>query len=242
MKTITEMKDTALAALKGKWETAVITTLVVVVIATAIGGAGYCIGMPFHPFHFGNDDENAGSISSNLATLLLLPLSWGMVVYFLRLLRGSSDIAVSSVFRGYEQFGRIFLTMLLRQVYIFLWALLLIIPGIVKYYSYSMTEYVLNDNPDLKYNGAINRSMKLMSGHKWKLFVMDLSFLGWGLLALLTCGIGYLWLTPYFATTRAAFYHELLKEEELANPSAAPETPAAPEAPAVPAAEEPAAE
>lgn len=240
MKTITEMKDTALAALKGKWETAVITTLVVVIVCVAVAGSAYCLGIPIDFDE--KEGSNAGSMFSNLTELLMLPLSWGFVVYFLRLLRGSSDLSTGSAFRGYKQFGRIFLTMLLRQVYTFLWALLLIIPGIVKYYSYAMTEYVLNDNPDLKYNGAINRSMKLMSGHKWKLFVMDLSFLGWAILSLLTCGIGYLWLLPYYNTTRAAFYHELLKEEELASQPAAPEAPAASEAPAAPAAEEPAAE
>ena len=113
----------------------------------------------------------------------------------------------------HKQYLRITLTLLLQGIYTFLWTLLLVIPGIIKHYSYSMTSYVLHDNPELKYDDAIDRSIKLMKGHKMKLFLLDLSFIGWILLGIITCGIGMLWVYPYWLTSHAAFYNDLLEEE-----------------------------
>lgn len=137
----------------------------------------------------------------------------------LRNLRGQHDTAnTANMFDGYRDFMRITFTMLLQGIYTFLWALLLIVPGIIKYYSYRMTMYVLHDNPELKYNGAIERSMQLMKGHKMKLFLLDLSFIGWLLLGILTFGIGLLWVGPYYCGANAAFYCNLLEEEAAEKP------------------------
>ena len=100
------------------------------------------------------------------------------------------------------------------NVFIFLWSLLLIIPGIIKSYSYAMTPYILVDKPELSANEAIEESMRLMSGHKFDLFYLQLSFIGWFILALLTAGIGFLWLTPYYNSTVASFYLSLKAEDE----------------------------
>ncbi|MDR0771905.1 MAG: DUF975 family protein [Candidatus Peribacteria bacterium] len=97
-------------------------------------------------------------------------------------------------------------------LYIFLWSLLLVIPGIIKGYSYALVPYLLRDNKKLEYNDVITKSRKLMDGHKFNLFVLDLSFLGWAILALLSFGIGFFWLIPYIETTRAAFYEDLMKD------------------------------
>lgn len=146
------------------------------------------------------------------ALLVSLPLAWGFMVAFLKVYRGGKP-DVADVFDGFKDFGRIFGTILLMHVYIFLWSLLLLIPGIIKQYSYAMTYFILKDEPELSMNAAIEKSMAMMSGHKAKLFGLDLSFIGWAILALITCGIGFFWLYPYVYTSRAAFYEDLKKQQ-----------------------------
>jgi uncharacterized membrane protein len=87
--------------------------------------------------------------------------------------------------------------------------LLLIVPGIIKGLSYSMTWYVLVDNPDMGINDAIDRSRAMMDGRKWKLFCLQFRFLGWVLLSILTCFIGLLWVIPYMQTSLANFYGDV---------------------------------
>ena len=104
--------------------------------------------------------------------------------------------------------------MLLVQIYIMLWTLLFYIPGIVKSYSYAMTPYILLDKPELSATDAITESRKMMNGHKMELFILDLSFIGWILLSLLTCGILFLYVAPYMQAARAEFYRTLKGDDE----------------------------
>lgn len=85
----------------------------------------------------------------------------------------------------------------LKSLYIFLWTMLFIIPGIIKSYSYFLVEFISRKHPKMSANDCITKSRELMDGHKWELFVFQLSFIGWHLLAILTCGILYIWLAPY---------------------------------------------
>jgi len=96
--------------------------------------------------------------------------------------------------------------MFLKNLYIFLWSLLLVIPGIIKSYSYRMVPYIITDNPQMDANDAITLSRNMMSGSKWKTFVLDLSFIGWYLLGLLACGIGIIFVNPYKFSTDAQLY------------------------------------
>ena len=96
------------------------------------------------------------------------------------------------LFDGFKDYGRILGTMLLTTVYTFLWTLLLVIPGIMKSYSYAMTLFILKDYPELQYNAAIEKSMAMMSGHKMKMFLLDLSFIGWAILCLFYFGDRFL--------------------------------------------------
>ena len=137
---------------------------------------------------------------------------WSYTVMFLDFKR-EENLTVGKLFVGFNEFGRIFLTMLLEYVYITLWTFLFVIPGFVKAYSYAMTPYVLRDDPQIRYDAAISRSMKLMKGHKLQLFLLDLSFIGWVILSCCTLGIGFLFLLPYVNTAHAHFYEDLLKEE-----------------------------
>lgn len=108
---------------------------------------------------------------------------------------------------------------ILILIYTFLWTLLFIIPGIIASLSYAMTPYILEDNPSMGINEAIQHSKDMMSGNKWRLFCLDLSFIGWMFLSAFTLGIGSLWLNPYMSAAHAAFYFDVsgksnMKEHE----------------------------
>lgn len=87
------------------------------------------------------------------------------------------------------------------------------IPGIIKHYSYAMTDYILKDESELCNNAAIERSMAMMEGNKMKLFLLDLSFIGWAILCLFTFGIGFFVLQPYMQVSHAAFYEDLKAQQ-----------------------------
>lgn len=201
MRTNSEIKNLAVESLTGKWGSSAIAVIIFIIVYYAIYGGIY-VGV----------DE----LIANLASLVVLPLSWGLVVYFLRISR-RQNADLGQLFDGYRDFVRIFLTKLLQEIYICLWMLLLIVPGIIKSYSYAMTDFVLADEPDLKYNAAIERSMELMDGNKTDLFLLDLSMIGWAILSILSLGIGFLFLVPYYQTAHAHFYEELklMEHEEV---------------------------
>ena len=102
--------------------------------------------------------------------------------------------------------------MTLMGIFVFLWTLLLVIPGIIKAFAYALVPYILADKPELSANEAINLSMKMMKGHKFDLFYLQLSFIGWAFVSVFTLGIGLLWLMPYMMTAQAAFYQDVRKE------------------------------
>ncbi len=114
-------------------------------------------------------------------------------------------------FKKGSYFG-VLVTMLLRSIYTFLWFLLLIIPGIVKEYAYSMVPYILADNPDIGAERAIQLSNRMTDGEKWDMFVLDLSFIGWYIVGALALGIGVLFVNPYVDATKAELYLTLRKK------------------------------
>lgn len=115
-----------------------------------------------------------------------------------------------------QNYMKIVQTMLLTKVFIFLWTLLLIIPGIIKSYAYRMVPYILADNPNIGVMEAINLSNEMTKGHKFDIFVLDLSFIGWYLLGSLALGIGVLFVMPYENATNAELYL-VLREDALKN-------------------------
>lgn len=101
-------------------------------------------------------------------------------------------------------------TTFMRDLYVFLWALLFLIPGIYKKYQYYMVEFILAENPDMPYREVLERSRKMMDGQKWNAFVLDLSFILWHMLSFVTCGISEIaFVQPYINLTRAALYRAL---------------------------------
>ena len=201
MDSITNYKNRALSALENKWGNFVLITFVY----------GFIIGIT--QVLSGDKDSPAILHLIGLVLFILaLPLTWGFQTLFLGAVRGGEATA-KDMFEGYnkELFSRVLTTTLLYYVYVFLWSLLLLIPGCIKSYSYAMTPYILKDNPEMKNNAAIEESMRMMDGHKLELFLLDLSFIGWAILSLLTCCIGFLWLTPYMNMARVNFYEDLKK-------------------------------
>lgn len=120
------------------------------------------------------------------------------------------EFEIEELFSQFHRFKQGFLQRFLRGLYVFLWSLLFIIPGIVASYKYAMTPFLLADNPNMTAKEAIAASTELMDGFKGDLFMLDLTFIGWDLLSLLTLGIGHLWLNPYKNAAHAAFYRDLI--------------------------------
>ncbi len=133
----------------------------------------------------------------------------GTAGWFMCFARGESP-SFGTMFGAFKFYGRAMTTMLLRSIYTFLWSLLFIIPGIVKGIAYSMTPYILCDNPNLTASQAIALSERMTDGYKGELFIMDWSFVGWNLLNALTFGIlGIFYTNPYMRTAYAGAYLHL---------------------------------
>jgi len=136
------------------------------------------------------------------------PLTLGMMAYFLNNARGP-QARFGNLFDGFQQFGKSFLLYFLFSLFVGLWSILLIVPGIIKGFSYSMSYFILRDNPEIGPLEALRRSKKMMVGYKWKLFCLYLSFIGWFLLSALTLGIGSLWVGAYAMQSMANFYEDI---------------------------------
>ena len=151
------------------------------------------------------------AIALVLRIFVFNPLNVGCHRFF-RLNVEDNTTPLGVIKEGFSDYGRVFFTLFLRDLFLALWCLLLVIPGIVKAYSYRMVPYILKDNPELSAIDVITKSREMMNGNKWNAFVLDLSFIGWFLLSLLTCGILSIFYTnPYYYNTCAALYTELKK-------------------------------
>lgn len=145
-----------------------------------------------------------------LSFLVVGILEYGMVNVYLKRIRTAQPIEFNDMFKGFtDGIGENIILGFMIQIFIFLWTLLFIIPGFVKSYSYSMAFYIRYDNPGKSWNDCITESREMMDGYKMQLFLLDLSFIGWALLCVLTCGIGVLFLAPYISMSRANFYEAL---------------------------------
>lgn len=146
-----------------------------------------------------------------LAQLLLSgPLMLGYAYVALSVVR-AQETKPALLFQGFRLFVSSFVLYLTNAILISLWSILLVIPGIVKAFSYSMSYYILADHPELSANEARKESMRIMNGNKWRLFCLVFSFIGWVLLCLITFGILSLWVKPYMDTAMVEFY-ESIKE------------------------------
>lgn len=203
MKTNKELRLEAFSSLTGNWTNPVLATLIYFLIGCGVNA------FPIHSIKDPLAAASNSSVSTLLSIFIVAPIAFGLQIALLKFFRGDKENTIQKMFDVFHYYGKVLGVVLLNLLYIFLWMLLLIIPGIIKAYSYAMSYYILNDNPEIGAEEAICRSMEMMRGNKWKLFCLDLSFIGWFLLGILTLGIGLLWVEPYWLTARAAFYEEV---------------------------------
>lgn len=141
--------------------------------------------------------------------LISFPISVGLVMLLMRK-RATGTGGVEDLFAAYKlNFTNVMFVMFMRHLFIILWTLLLVIPGIIKTYQYSMVPYILAENPNLDYRDALQLSRRMTDGHKLDLFILDLSFIGWAILSAITFGILFIfYVGPYMSLTRLeAFYY-----------------------------------
>lgn len=147
-------------------------------------------------------------LGSLVKILVMNPLEVGCKGFFLR--NSTAPASLNEIGYGFQDWGRNVWTMFLRDLFTCLWGLLFVIPGIVKHYSYQLVPYLMAEDPTLRGTDAITLSRKLMRGHKWRAFVLDLSFLGWLILSGLTAGLlGIFYVNPYIYATDAELYRAI---------------------------------
>jgi len=152
----------------------------------------------------------AASSLFGLSILLAGPLYLGLAVYLLNIVETDTDGKnINLLTKGFDNVFAAFVAYILRTIFVLLWSLLLIIPGIIKSLAYSQTFFILSENPAMSPLDAIKKSQEMMKGHKMRLFLLMLSFLGWFILGALAFGIGIIFVLPYFQTTLANFYVDL---------------------------------
>ena len=196
MRTRHEIKAAALGKCRVSWSTVVLLTLVYVGVSVAAAATSFAAVL--------------------VDIFLLYPITVGLYMAFLSYDRDQTQSnLIEDMFRlAFDKnYLHKVLGMFLMELFVFLWSLLLIVPGIIKGLAYFMTPFILEENPELSAYDAIKYSEKMMVGHKWDLFVLFLSFIGWSLLCLLTAGICFLWLTPYQTLSVCEFYEDLKAEQ-----------------------------
>lgn len=199
-----DLLRSARESLTGRWGLAIGTFLVYeIIIGSLQGGYRYRISDDVDPgFSF------AYSIGSIIFLLVAGPMALGVSIFSLNLAR-NVEARFEQIFDGFKNFKTSFIAYLLTVLFILLWTLLLIIPGIIAALSYSMTFFIIADNESIEPMEAIDKSKKMMYGYKLQLFYLCLRFFGLALLCILTLGIGFLWLIPYMYVTTAKFYDDI---------------------------------
>ena len=210
------IRSRARQTLEGKWGVAVLAAFLAALLGGLATGNGFSIEI---------DEDWLKSLPRIVRAYLGVALSVGGILGLAQFILGGvvqlgysrflldmhdgKEAEVSDLFSQFDRFGDGFCLNLLRGIFIFLWSLLLVIPGIVASFSYSMAHFIMVENPNMTASEALKASKELMDGHKWDLFCLNLSFIGWILLCILTLGIGYLWLEPYMNAAHAAFYRSI---------------------------------
>lgn len=235
MKLAADFRQEARLALKGRWSVAVIAGLLASILGATSGVPSINIHFEENEFRFESEigqlfnrwtvelpSQLMGALIGLVSFAVLTGLVFG-IAYFvlgsiirvgyaqfnLTLLEREREPEIGALFGYFKHWKTLALTGLLEGLYVFLWSLLFVIPGIIAAYNYAMVPYILTQEPQLPPREALARSKEMMRGNRWRLFCLHCSFLGWALLCVLTLGIGSLWLTPYTQAASAAFYKEI---------------------------------
>lgn len=228
MKNASEFRAIARSRLKGKWGVAVLAGFLYSLICARSGNTS-SINMSENSQSSAGFGNLLGGIPSGVIAFLsgalvfavilgiVLIIGWtilgsvvstGYAKFNLRMV-DREEASINVMFSCFPQWKTVTVANLLQGLFIFLWTLALIIPGIIACYTYAMVPYILAEYPEMPAGEVLAQSKMLMEGNRWRLFCMHLSFIGWALLAIMTLGIGNLWLTPYRQTAEAAFYREI---------------------------------
>ena len=211
MKTNSEIRQDSLSILKGNWASGVVVTLLLFVVMTLCSAITSSFGL-------GGNKTVMNSISELLnllvAIFIFYPLAMSMVIMFLSFVKSGEKLSTKGLTLGFKSplYSKSIVLYLLIAIYTFLWSLLLIVPGIIKSLSYALAPYILAENPELKANEAIEKSMAMMNGHKMQLFLMWLGYVGFALLSIFAFCIPLLWLYPYYQVVMVKFYEEVKSE------------------------------
>lgn len=222
-------KNYALRMLKGRWTVPVLMTLVIFItseifsLPTVIQLIRTSEGQSLIHGDFNSIQEfcelftfASGQINTNVLDIIQgvvqTMLSFAALSVYLQLTRSPDKVSFKKFFEGFNYWWKAFLGFLWQTLWTFLWCLLFIIPGIIKYLSYSQMFMIMNEFENVSITKSMRISIIITRGHKWDIFVMYLSFIGWELLSVLTLGIGQLWLCPYEQVTFMNAYHAMLKE------------------------------
>lgn len=220
MWTIREMKERGKAAFKANYWPCVLVALLMGLF-TATATATYKTDSSTE-FQYAVQSGDKAAIAALLGAVVFVagigllikiflvnPIKLGGVHFFTENTE-AGPVPFSTVKAGFRNYGHNFVVLLLRDVFLTLWFLLLIVPGLIKAYSYRMVPYILAEHPELSATEVITRSREMMNGHKWQAFKLDLSFLGWILLGALTMGlVNVFWTAPYMESAQAALYLKL---------------------------------
>ncbi|MBQ9443358.1 MAG: DUF975 family protein [Lachnospiraceae bacterium] len=228
MWSISEVKKTGLAAFKKSYWGCVLVSLILGLLAagSSLTGSSGNMNNAFNGLEqMGISSPELTALKTFLlSTILIFTICWVLLrIFLLNLIEVgchaylkdniTGEVTLKKLGVAFSDYKRNALTILLRDVFLALWICLLIIPGIIKSYSYMMVPYILLDEPELSGKEVITRSREMMNGHKWRAFLMDLSFIGWMFLSFITCGlVGIFYEKPYRMSAKAALYHELKKE------------------------------
>ncbi|MEG0874700.1 MAG: DUF975 family protein [Clostridiales bacterium] len=208
-----DLKQSAKEQLAGKWGTVIGCYLIFICFTAVLN----FVLLFFTDYSVDMKPLLAALVDFATITVTLLvtaPLTLGWIYLILKIVRGKL-VSVSTIFEGFKRFLPAFLVMFLMQVFISLWALLLIVPAIIKSFSYAMAIYILADDEDISPLDAITKSRKMMVGHKWEYFVLQLSFVFWFLLVCVTFGLASLYVGPYMEVTMGNFYQRLKAENAV---------------------------
>ena len=184
------------AELKARARQMMSGNLGMLIVCTVIVGAivGVCNVIPY--------------IGSVLGICITGPLTLGTTYIYLNLTRGYEP-DVNVLFGGFQRFTDTLVLTLLIDIFVFLWSLLLVVPGIIKAISYSQAYYILAEHPEMSGREALDASVEMMDGHKMEWFVLVLSFIPWLLLGCITCGLALLYVIPYMEATCVNFYEAI---------------------------------
>jgi len=197
---VTSNKDLmtqARKSLSGRWGLAVGTFFVYMLIIGAISSLDYSTSVGGLKFVF------------RIAPLLIGgAFSLGAATFSLAIAR-DENAKLEMIFYGFKYYVKTLGLFLLMMLFILLWMLLLIVPGIIAAISYALVFYIMHDDPNIGAMEAIDKSKKMMYGYKWKYFCLGLRFIGWFILGILSLGIGFLWIVPYMSISQAKFYDDV---------------------------------